>query len=111
MHPHPAAPPDLLREDIRWFGHLLGQVIRESEGAATYRVIETLRRAAVKSQRTHASDRALVRSIQRLTEKNINPVVRAFSYFLPLWQGDSLAKNFHRWPVMMFFQKNLFLAY
>jgi len=76
--------PDPLREDIRWFGHLLGQVIRESEGAATYQRIETLRRAAVRSQRTDAPDRALVRSIQRLTQENINPVVRAFSYFLHL---------------------------
>jgi len=75
---------ELLREDIRWFGHLLGQAIRESEGKTTYQVIETLRRAAVKSQRAGASDRALERQIQRLTAQQVNPVARAFSYFLHL---------------------------
>jgi len=85
-HALPCAPTlhDPLREDIRWFGHLLGQVIRESEGKATYQVIETLRRAAVKSRRDGASDRALVRKIQQLTTRQINPVARAFSYFLHL---------------------------
>jgi len=81
----PAQPPhEPLREDIRWFGHLLGQAIRESEGQATYQVIETLRRAAVKSQRGGESDRALVRRIQHLTARQVNPVARAFSYFLHL---------------------------
>jgi len=73
-----------LREDIRWFGHLLGQAIRESEGKATYQVIEALRRAAVKSQRDGRSDRVLVRKIRQLTARQVNPVARAFSYFLHL---------------------------
>jgi len=81
---HAQTPFDPLREDIRWFGHLLGQAIRETEGQATYQVIETLRRAAVKSQRGGRSDRALVRQIQQLTARQVNPVARAFSYFLHL---------------------------
>jgi len=76
--------PTALREDIRWFGHLLGEAIRESEGRATYQVIETLRRAAVKSQRDGHSDRVLVRKIQQLTHRQVIPVARAFSYFLHL---------------------------
>jgi len=75
---------DALRDDIRWFGHLLGQVIRESEGRLTYQAIETLRRAAVQSRRNGKSDRALVRKIRQLTPHQVNPVARAFSYFLHL---------------------------
>jgi len=75
---------DPLRDDIRWFGHLLGKAIRESEGQAAYQVIETLRRAAVKSQRGGGSDRALVRKIQHLTARQVTLVARAFSYFLHL---------------------------
>jgi len=77
-------PPAPLRDDIHWFGHLLGQTIRESEGKATYQVIETLRRAAVRSRRDGQSDRALVRNIRCLTAQQVNPVARAFSYFLHL---------------------------
>jgi len=85
-----------LREDIRWFGHLLGQAIRESEGKATYQVIETLRRAAVKSQREGGSDRALMHKIQQLTTQQVNPVARAFSYFLHLSNiAEDRAQDLH----------------
>jgi len=91
------APDQLLRDDIRWLGMLLGQVIQECEGRASYQLIETLRRAAVQSQRgAQCADASLLAHIRRLRARQFNPVVRAFSYFLHLANiAEDRAHNRH----------------
>lgn len=75
-----------LRDDIRRLGKALGEVIRESDGAAVYGVIEKLRRAAVKYRREADAEHGLVlkQQITELDNGDVNSVVRAFSYFLHL---------------------------
>lgn len=75
-----------LRDDIRRLGKTLGDVIRASDGNAVYDVIEKLRRAAVKCRREGdvADGHVLKQQIARLDDADVNPVVRAFSYFLHL---------------------------
>src|SRR5690554_3718172 len=74
-----------LREDIRTLGKILGEVIQESHGQATYDVIEELRRAAVMYRREGdvGKSQVLKQKIAELGD-DVNPVVRAFSYFLHL---------------------------
>lgn len=75
-----------LREDIRGLGKILGAVILECDGKPVYDVIEKLRRAAVKYRREGDSSdsQVLKQQIANLDDKDVNPVVRAFSYFLHL---------------------------
>lgn len=75
-----------LRDDIRSLGKILGDVIRESDGQAVYDVIEKLRRAAVKYRRDGdvANGHVFQDLVARLDDDDVNPVVRAFSYFLHL---------------------------
>ena len=84
--PTPAKANNLLRQDIRRLGKTLGEVIRESEGVATYNVVEKLRRWAVSFRRegNAADSRALSQAIGKLTPKEASSVGRAFSYFLQL---------------------------
>ena len=76
----------LLRQDIRRLGKALGEVIRESEGVATYNVVEKLRRSAVTFRRegNPADSKALSQAIAHLSPKEASSVGRAFSYFLQL---------------------------
>ena len=50
-----------LREDIRFLGRLLGDVIREQEGSEAYELIEQIRKLSVAFRRhaDHEADKAL----------------------------------------------------
>jgi phosphoenolpyruvate carboxylase len=74
---------DALREDIRFLGRILGDVIREEAGPKVFDVVETVRRLAVQFRRgTDSSAGAkMYRLLNRLTPLQANTVVRAFSYF------------------------------
>ena len=85
----PQAAPDLsnlLRQDIRFLGKALGEVIRDSEGKATFTLIEALRRAAVGFRREHdpRQARILEHDIPSLSDTQARSVARAFAYFLHL---------------------------
>ena len=82
---HPESLPGL-RTDIRMLGKILGEVIRECEGAAVYDIIEKLRRAAVSFRREGKirDSRLLERQIRGLDARQVNSVIRAFTYFLHL---------------------------
>ena len=85
----PQAVPDLsnlLRQDIRFLGKALGEVIRDSEGKATFTLIEALRRAAVSFRREHDPQQAriLEKDIPKLNDAQARSVARAFAYFLHL---------------------------
>lgn len=90
--PHAAARPARrgrddkdapLKEDIRYLGRLLGDVLREQHGEATFELVETIRQTAVRFRREgerSAAD-ALDTLLNGLTREQTLAVVRAFSYF------------------------------
>jgi phosphoenolpyruvate carboxylase len=93
--PAPSDPDRALREDIRLLGRLLGDTLREQEGAAMYELIEDVRQTAVRLRRAgdagaaapaggagDAQARAeLGRRLNELGHRATIVVVRAFSYF------------------------------
>jgi phosphoenolpyruvate carboxylase len=76
----------LLRDDIRLFGRLLGDVLRSHGGAALFDTIENVRLSATRFRRdgNPQDAQALDRQLKRLDREVTNSVVRAFSYFLQL---------------------------
>ncbi|MCS6811341.1 MAG: phosphoenolpyruvate carboxylase [Tepidimonas sp.] len=96
----PAAPSRLpakdqpLADDIRLLGRMLGDVIREHEGAATFELIERIRQLSV-AYRRHADARAkreLQTLLQGLSDAQAVSVIRAFTYFSHL---ANLAEDRH----------------
>ncbi len=95
-----SAPSDLsskdspLRDDIRLLGRILGDTLREQEGEATYDLIESVRRAAVRFRKTQDErDGALLEEmLDALSPEETLLVVRAFSYFSQL---SNIAEDLH----------------
>ena len=84
-----------LREDIRLLGRLLGDVVREQEGARAFEVVETVRQKAVRFRREHdrQAGTELDRLLKQLPRDTTLSVVRAFSYFSHL---ANIAEDQHR---------------
>ena len=90
-HAKAFAPPQRRRrdknaplvQDIRLLGRILGQVIREQEGAQAYELIENIRRLSVayRLKRDHTAGRDLTRLLEGLSADQTVSVIRAFSYF------------------------------
>ena len=81
--------------DIRLLGRLLGDVIRDQEGVATFDLIERIRLLSV---RLHREADAVARQeldalLNSLSREQTNLVVRAFSYFSHL---ANIAEDQHR---------------
>lgn len=94
--PKPSLPASSDREEIRLLGRMLGDVIRETEGKATFDTIETLRRTAVRLRRQGRvqDGKLLLDHVRKLQRDQSNLVARAFSYFLHL---ANIAEDFqHR---------------
>ncbi len=72
-----------LVEDIRLLGRVLGDVIREQEGAAAFDLIERVRQLSVayRLKRDAQAGRALDRLLKNLSGDQTVSVIRAFSYF------------------------------
>ncbi|VVE47883.1 phosphoenolpyruvate carboxylase [Pandoraea anhela] len=72
-----------LREDIRFLGRLLGDVLREQQGSAAFDLVETIRQNAVRFHREgdRSAAKALDSLLNGLTNEQAIQVVRAFSYF------------------------------
>ena len=83
-----------LIEDIRLLGRILGDVIREQEGAPAFELIERIRQLAVayRLKRDAQAGRALDRLLKNLSVEQAVSVVRAFSYFSHL---ANLAEDRH----------------
>jgi phosphoenolpyruvate carboxylase len=91
----PADAPDTskdepLRNDIRLLGRVLGDTVREQEGAAVFDIVERVRQTAVRFARdgdpeSQKNSRAeLAALLDPLPGDTTQAVVRAFSYFLQL---------------------------
>jgi phosphoenolpyruvate carboxylase len=83
-----------LVEDIRLLGRILGDVIREQEGAAAFELIEQIRKLSVAFRRDadHEADRALKKLLKGLSGDQAVSVIRAFTYFSHL---ANLAEDRH----------------
>jgi phosphoenolpyruvate carboxylase len=83
-----------LRDDVRLLGRILGDTLREQEGEASYKLIESVRRAAVTFHKTQDDrDRVqLEKTLDALSPSETLVVVRAFSYFSQL---SNIAQDLH----------------
>ena len=72
-----------LTADVRLLGRILGDVIREQEGEATYALVEKIRTLSVAFRRDadQAADRALKNLLKGLSAAETVRVIRAFTYF------------------------------
>jgi phosphoenolpyruvate carboxylase len=78
-----------LREETRYLGRVLGQVLRDQTGIEGYDRIERIRQEAVGFRRAehgaaHEVRARLESQLNALTRDQTLDVVRAFSYFLHL---------------------------
>jgi phosphoenolpyruvate carboxylase len=83
-----------LVEDIRLLGRLLGDVIREQEGASAFELIEKIRTLSVAFRRDAdtQADKDLKKLLKGLTSEQAVSVIRAFTYFSHL---ANLAEDRH----------------
>jgi phosphoenolpyruvate carboxylase len=83
-----------LIEDIRLLGRILGEVIREQEGAAVYEMVEKVRKLSVAFRRhaDSAADLELKKLLKSLSNEHTVSVIRAFTYFSHL---ANLAEDRH----------------
>ena len=90
----PAMAETPLIEDIRLLGRLLGDVIREQEGAESFELIERIRKLSVAFRRDADADadRQMKKLLKRLSSKQAVSVIRAFTYFSHL---ANLAEDRH----------------
>ena len=72
-----------LVEDIRLLGRILGDVIREQEGAEAFELIERVRQLSVayRLKQDASAGRVLDRLLKNLSADQTVTVIRAFSYF------------------------------
>lgn len=83
-HPIPDQEKDApLKEDIRFLGRVLGDVVREQEGDYTFDIIERIRKTSIRYYRDAdaPAKRELEEILRCLTPSETVQVVRAFSYF------------------------------
>ena len=83
-----------LVDDIRLLGRILGDVIREQDGAPAYELVEKIRKLSVAFRR-HADETAqegLKKLLKSLTNDQTVSVIRAFTYFSHL---ANLAEDRH----------------
>ena len=83
-----------LVDDIRLLGRILGDVIREQEGAAAFELIEQIRQLSVAFRRDtdHEANKALKKLLKGLSGEQTVSVTRAFTYFSHL---ANLAEDRH----------------
>ena len=83
-----------LREDIRLLGRILGDTVREQEGADAYAIVERIRQASIRFHRDNdpSARRELAATLDSLDNDQIFPIVRAFSYFSHL---SNIAEDQH----------------
>jgi len=83
-----------LVEDIRLLGRILGDEIREQEGAAAFELIEKIRTLSVAFRRDadQEADKALKKLLKGLSGDQTVSVIRAFTYFSHL---ANLAEDRH----------------
>jgi len=72
-----------LREDIRLLGRILGDTVRDQEGAEVFDIVERIRQTSVRFHRDEdrVARRELENILDNLSTAETVRIVRAFSYF------------------------------
>src|SRR5436305_5359090 len=72
-----------LREDIRLLGRILGDTVRDQEGAEVFDTVERIRQTSIRFHRDEdrVARRELESILDNLTTAETVRIVRAFSYF------------------------------
>lgn len=83
---------DFLRDDIRFLGRILGEVIAEQEGQDVYELVERARLTSFDIAKGNAEMDSLVRVFDGITPAKATPIARAFSHFALL---ANLAEDLH----------------
>lgn len=87
-----------LRDEVRMLGEMLGRVLREVEGEATFKLVEEIRELAKERRRgDSAAEKKLVARIAELEPEHMAPLSRALSQFFDL---ANLAEDRHRVRVL-----------
>ncbi|MEO7241920.1 MAG: phosphoenolpyruvate carboxylase, partial [Variovorax sp.] len=86
---------EALVDDVRLLGRILGDVIREQEGEATFDLVERVRLLSVAFRRDadRSADRSLKQLLKGLSAAQTVGVIRAFTYFSHL---ANLAEDRHQ---------------
>src|ERR1700755_3232290 len=83
MRPEDAQADARLREEIRLLGRILGDTVRDQEGADVFDLVERIRQTSIRFHRDE--DRAARRELESILDSLSIPervrIVRAFSYF------------------------------
>ncbi|AST20800.1 phosphoenolpyruvate carboxylase [Corynebacterium glutamicum ATCC 14067] len=72
---------DFLRDDIRFLGQILGEVIAEQEGQEVYELVEQARLTSFDIAKGNAEMDSLVQVFDGITPAKATPIARAFSHF------------------------------
>lgn len=83
---------DLLREDIRFLGRILGEVIAEQEGTDVYNLVEGARQTSFEIAKGNVEMDSLVEVFAGINPGLATPVARAFTHFALL---ANLAEDLH----------------
>ncbi len=85
-----------LRQRVKLFGNLLGDVVNQQAGEETFRVIEKLRKGfiALRNNPDEKNQKKLERFIDRLPAEILTPLIRAFSIYFKL--VNIAETNFHQ---------------
>lgn len=83
-----------LREDIRFLGRMLGDMLREQDGEPAFELVEKIRQTAIRFHREQdpQARQELNQILTELSNKSIIVVARAFSYFSQL---SNIAEDVH----------------
>ena len=78
-------PTKSLREDVRYLGNILGQIIKEQEGITFFNLVEKVRKLSKANKSNKAEKRShfkIAKTIKNLNPENIFKLTRAFSHFM-----------------------------
>lgn len=77
--------PDILREDVRLLGELLGETLLQHEGPSVFKKVEEIRKLAKAVNSGETEDpAALTKALGQLEDADILPIARSFNQFLNL---------------------------
>lgn len=86
-------PHQPLRDDVRLLGELLGDTLREQEGASLFETVERVRALSKEAHGDESAFRRLADELRAMPTAAALPVARAFTHFLNL---ANIAEQHHR---------------
>ena len=75
-------PTKTLREDVKFLGTVLGNVIKEQEGESFYNLVEKIRKLSKANRKQKRSYKKISKEIKSINPKNTYKIARAFNHFM-----------------------------